>query len=94
MELETPPPFMENSIPNFHFVFRNTSLIFSYLGDIFCSVIVEAFVATFFYQLFGAIFAFLKSANWLEHELSMFAICGLFFRHHLRTVHCFVPFQW
>ena len=63
MELETPPPFMENSIPNFHFVFRNTSLIFDYLSDISCSVIVEAFGATFFYQLFGAIFAFLKSAN-------------------------------
>ena len=60
MELET---FMENSIQNFHFVFRNTSLIFDYLSDISCSVIVEAFGATFFYLLFGAIFAFLKSAN-------------------------------
>ena len=63
MELEPPPPFIENSIQNFHFVFRNTSLIFDYLSDISCSVIVEAFGATFFYLLFGAIFAFLKSAN-------------------------------
>ena len=29
MELETPPPFMENSITIFHFIFRITSLAFN-----------------------------------------------------------------
>ena len=36
MELETPlSPFMENSIENFHFVFRITSLVWKALGKDF-----------------------------------------------------------